>query len=67
MSISKNEIVRKIGHQVCLKDMMGSNYLIYACAGANRATSSLHGTFCGSWKLGFLKKYLIKKKQQLDS
>ena len=36
MSVSKNKI-KKIGHLVCVGDMMSQTYPIYACCGANHA------------------------------
>lgn len=60
MSVSKNKI-KKTGHRVCLRDIMGQTYPIKpAQALTTRVISSVHGTFCGSWKLGFLKWQLDK-------
>ena len=60
MSVSKT-MVKKIGHRACLGDVVGETYPIYACTGTNqRVISSVHSTFCCSWKQGFLK-YHFKK------
>ena len=59
MSVSKTT-VKKIGHRARL-GVVGETYPIYACTGTNqRVISSVHGTFCCSWKQGFLK-YHFKK------
>ena len=49
-----------MGHRVCLGDLMGQTYPIYACTGSNlaRVISSVHGAFCSGWKKGFLKEQL---------
>ena len=45
---------KMIGHHSRLRVLVGKSYLICACTRANHARySSVHVTFCGSWK--FLK------------
>ena len=46
--------IKKISHWACLEDRMGQTYPICACTGTDHAViSSVHGTFCCSWKQGF--------------
>ena len=56
--VEKNTI-KMVGHRAHFRDVIaiiGQSYLTYACTRANHECySSVHVTFCGSWKHSLLK------------